>query len=142
MFNGFERHNIEEKGRLAVPAKFRKDIEDSMVVITRGYDGCLTIYTLQEWRIFEERLSKLTMADPRARRTIRWFCGNAEVLKLDRQGRVNIPQHLLDFAGVKKEVVITGILNHLEVWSIENYERQNLSGDPSEIEGIEGMEVL
>lgn len=142
MFNGFERHNIEEKGRLAVPAKFRKGIEDSIAVITRGYDSCLAIYTLQEWRHFEESLSKLTMVNPKARRIIRWFSGNAEVLKLDKQGRINIPQHLLDFAGIKKEVVITGILNHLEVWSVENYERQNLSGDPSEIEGIEGMEVL
>jgi MraZ protein len=142
MFNGFERHNIEEKGRLAIPAKFRRGIEDDMVVITRGYDGCLAIYTLQEWRHCEERMSRITMADPRARRTIRWFSGSAEVLKLDRQGRINIPQHLLDFAGVKKEVVVTGILNHLEVWSVDAYEKQNLSGDPSEIEGIEGMEVL
>ncbi len=142
MFNGFEIHNIEEKGRLAIPVKFRKTIEDSMVVTTRGYDGCLTVYTLNEWRSFEGKLSRLSMADSRARRIKRWFSSNAEVLKMDRQGRINLPQHLIEFAGIKKEVVITGVLDHLEVWSVENYEKQNLSGDPSEIEGLDGLEVL
>lgn len=142
MFSGFEVHNIEEKGRIAIPAKFRKSIDDSTVVVTRGYDGCLAIYTLNEWRTFEDRLSRLSMADPRARRIRRWFAGNAEILKMDRQGRINLPQHLIEFAEIKKEVIITGVLDHLEIWSIENYNRQKLNSDPSEIEGIEGLEAL
>lgn len=128
---------MEQKGRLVISAKFRKDIEDGMVVITRGYEGCLAIYPVDEWRSFEKKLLKLSVTDSRARRIIRWFTNNAEVLKLDSQGRINIPQHLLEFAGVGKDVVIAGALNHLEIWSLENYQKQNLDSDPSEIEGME-----
>ncbi|MCD5383571.1 division/cell wall cluster transcriptional repressor MraZ, partial [candidate division WOR-3 bacterium] len=88
---------------------------------------------------FEKKLLKLSVTDRRARRIIRWFTNNAEALKLDSQGRINIPDYLLEFAGIRKQVVIAGALNHLEVWSVENYERQNLDSDPSHIEGMEAI---
>ncbi len=139
MFKGFEKHTVEEKGRLVVSAKFRKGIKDGVVVVTRGYEGCLAIYPLEEWHSFEKKLLKLSVTDRRARRIIRWFTNNAEALKLDSQGRINIPDYLLEFAGIRKQVVIAGALNHLEVWSVENYERQNLDSDPSHIEGMEAI---
>jgi MraZ protein len=144
MFNGTYRNRIEEKGRVAIPFRFRNLLSpkaDGTLVITRGYDGCLSLYPLDKWREFEEKLSKLPTADKRARILTRWFSSNAERVKIDRQGRIKIPQYLLDFAGLNKEAVITGALNRVEIWNPESYAKQNMEADPSEMENIEGLDI-
>ena len=136
MYNGKYRYSLEEKGRLFIPVKFRRELspeaEDSFVV-TRGWDGCLGIYPLDGWRKVEKKLEEYPQEDARARKLVRWFSANAEVVRLDAQGRIKIPQHLLGFAGLKKEVIIIGVLNRIELWNPEVYEKEEEESDPAKL---------
>lgn len=130
MFIGEYQHNIDDKGRLAVPSKFR----DSLVsggVITRGLDGCLFLYTLTEWDVLAKKLQSLPLTQKEARSFVRlMFAGAAEV-SMDKQGRINVPNFLLEFGDLKKEVMITGLYNRVEIWQKDRWEKYKNSAEAS-----------
>lgn len=129
-FSGESKHHLDEKGRLSIPAKFRKwhtDDSDYTFVVTKGQDPCLVAYPSQEWDEIAKKLISLSQFNKRNRAFIRTFCRNAARLKCDKQGRVLIPQSLLDYANIEKDVIIIGTINSLEIWSPENFENHKES---------------
>lgn len=123
LFLGVFQHTIDEKGRLAIPAKFRPAVVRGMVM-TFGLDRCLYIWTVDEWTQLAEKLAQLPMMNPDARRVARHFFSGATETTLDKLGRVVIPQLLRDYAGLKGEVVVAGMPNRLEVWGQENWDAE------------------
>jgi MraZ protein len=129
MFLGEFTHTIDEKGRLTIPAKFRADLAQGLVV-TRGIDRCLAIYPLQEWRHLSERVSALPMTDRSARAFRRLVFAAASDATPDRQGRIVIPPRLREYAGLEGEVVVTGLNNYIELWNPDSWsdESDHLEG--------------
>lgn len=115
MLLGEYRHNVDVKGRVSVPSKFRDDLGQSFVV-TKGLDNCLFMYSKAEWETFEEKLKQLPLTNADARTFIRFFFAGATEVEVDKQGRINIPQVLRDYAGIKKDVVIAGVATRAEIW--------------------------
>ena len=97
MLLGEYNHNIDDKGRVSVPAKFREDLGISFIV-TKGLDNCLFAYSKEEWTKFEEKLKSLPLTNPNARNFIRFFFSGATECEIDKQGRINIPQSLREYA--------------------------------------------
>ena len=120
MLIGEYHHNIDEKGRLIIPSKFREDIGNSFVV-TKGLDGCLFVYSLIEWEKIVTKLKKLPFTKKDARTFMRFFLAGATVCEFDRQGRVNLVNSLIEYAGLKKECLIIGVNDRLEIWSLDKY---------------------
>ena len=120
MFMGEYNHTIDAKGRLIITAKFRETLGEEFI-LTKGLDGCLSIYPMDEWESFEEKLKALPLTDKNARAILRFFVAGATSCELDRQGRILIPSTLREFAGLEKEVVLTGNLTRIEVWSKERW---------------------
>jgi len=127
MFMGEYNHTIDAKGRLIIPAEFRKLLGVEFV-LTKGLDGCLYIYPMDEWEAFEEKLRALPLTNKNARTFSRFFVAGAVSCELDKQGRILVPQTLREFAGLDKDVVVMGNLNHIEVWSKEKWS-ENCSYD-------------
>ncbi len=120
MFLGEYRHAVDEKGRLSIPAKFRARLEEGAVV-TRGLDGCLTVYPLAEWKILAERLANLPISQADARAFSRLLLAGAMEAEIDRAGRVMLPAYLRTYASLKKEVVVAGLYNRIEIWDQETW---------------------
>lgn len=143
MFIGEYHHAVDDKGRLAVPVKFREEIGET-VIVTRGLDSCLFMYTQQEWNGLAERLSKLPLAKANTRAFARLMLAGAMELEVDKQGRVILPDYLRKFAGLKKKVVIAGLLNRLEVWDSAAWQKyqtgtERNAGDIAEALGELGV---
>ena len=117
-------HSIDSKGRLIVPSKFREILGDDFV-ITKGLDGCLFLYPVDEWKIFEQKLSTLPRTNKNARTFTRFFLGSAVDGTLDKQGRVLISSALRSFAGLDKEVVLVGVLERVEIWDKAKWDENN-----------------
>ena len=120
MLIGEYHHNIDEKGRLIIPAKFREEIGNSFVV-TRGLDGCLFVYNLTEWERIVTKLKRLPFTKKDARTFNRFFLSAASLLEFDKQGRINLVNSLIEYANLKKECVIIGVNDRLEIWDSEKY---------------------
>jgi len=121
MFMGEYQHNIDVKGRMIVPAKFREGLGESFV-LTRGLDKCLFAYPMEEWKILEEKLKKLPLTKRDARSFTRFFFSGAVECEVDKQGRINIPQTLRNYSKLEKECVVIGVSSRIEVWSKEIWE--------------------
>ena len=120
MLIGEYHHNIDEKGRLIIPSKFRDDIGNSFIV-TRGLDGCLFVYSLVEWEKIVAKLKKLPFTKKDARTFNRFFLSSATVCEFDRQGRINLVNSLIEYAGLKKECAIIGVNDRLEIWALDKF---------------------
>ena len=118
---GEYHHSIDEKGRIIIPSKFRSELGDSFV-ITRGLENCLFVYSLVEWNKIVDRLKKLPFTKKDARNFTRFFLSGATVTELDKQGRANINQSLIDFAKLEKECIVIGVNDRLEIWSKDGWE--------------------
>ena len=121
MFIGEYSHNLDEKGRLAVPKKFRADLSKGAVV-TRGLDNCLFLYTKIEWKKLADKLATLPFSQAKARAFARLMLAGAMDVGVDKQGRVMLPEYLRSFAGLKKQVDVAGLYNRLELWDQKNWE--------------------
>ncbi|MCD6422052.1 division/cell wall cluster transcriptional repressor MraZ [bacterium] len=121
MFIGEYRHNLDQKGRLAIPAKFRGKLADGCVV-TRGVDRCLVIYPSKVWEKMAHKLARLPLTQKEARAFSRLLLSGAMSFELDGQGRITIPEFLRKYAGLKKKVVVVGLYDRLEVWDEKNWE--------------------
>ncbi len=123
MFLGVFQHTVDDKGRLAIPSKFRPSVTEGLVM-TFGLDRCLYVWTMDEWSQLAEKLAKLPMMNPDARRVARHFFAGATETGLDKLGRVVIPQILRDYAGLKGEVVVAGMPNRLEIWGQDSWDEE------------------
>ena len=130
MLLGAHDHTLDDKNRLTLPAKFREAFIDG-VVITRGLDGCLYAFRRPDWdRLVDSRLSSLDPLSPEGRRLQRHFFSGASEAELDKQGRVMIPAPLLAHAQLRREVVVAGLRDHVEIW-----DREAWGHELAEIEG-------
>jgi transcriptional regulator MraZ len=115
MLIGEYTHSLDPKKRLSIPAKFRKELGDG-AVITRGLDGCLWIFPSRQWAQLAEKLSALPMAQADSRSFMRLLLSGAHEVEFDGLGRILIPEHLKGYAGLRRDVVVTGVHTRLELW--------------------------
>jgi len=123
MFLGQYEHSLDDKGRLTIPARFR-ELLDGGAYITQGFDRCLMVMTGTYFSQVYEHLNALNLADPTARLLRRMILGNAYTLEVDRVGRVLVPQHLRQFAGLDSTAIVTGQGEYFEVWTPEAWDEQ------------------
>lgn len=139
MLIGEYEHSLDTKGRLIMPVKLREDIGEKFV-ITKGLDGCLFIFSLEEWTIFETKLKQLPISSKDARMFSRFFFAGAIDSEIDKQGRFLISANLREFAGLTKDVIIVGMDSRIEIWSKERW--NSCSTEISADEIAERMEML
>lgn len=132
MFIGEYNHTVDAKGRLIVPSKFRDQLGDEFVV-TRGLDGCLFVYSSEEWKNIETKFREVSQFSKEARKFARFFFAGATVCEVDKQGRVLLPAVLREFAGIEKEIILAGVGNHIEIWSGNNWQATSQYDDVEEI---------
>lgn len=118
MFIGEYTASIDEKGRVSIPAKFRQELE-TKVVVTRGLDNSLFLYTLEEWKKLADKLASLPISTANTRAFSRLMLAGAMDVDVDKQGRITLPGYLKDFAKIGKKVVIAGLYNRVEIWGEE-----------------------
>jgi len=123
MFLGQYHHNLDEKGRLTVPAKFREALMEG-AYLTQGFDRNLRLLTESDFNLLAEKINHLSMTDPSIRQLRRLIFANASEVQLDRIGRTLIPQFLREFAGLETEAVIVGVGEAIEIWSPEAWATQ------------------
>lgn len=121
MFMGEFHHNIDEKGRLVIPNKFRLELGERFI-ITRGLEKCLYAYSISEWNNIVSKLKQLPFTKKDARTFIRSFFSGAAECEFDRQGRINITSPLVSYADLSKECVIIGANDRLEIWGKANWD--------------------
>jgi MraZ protein len=125
MFRGRYEHSLDVKGRLALPAAFKKTLQKSgdehLIVTTHISSPCLVAYPQREWEEFEARLARLPQFEPSVMALRRLYVGGAMECPIDKQGRVNIPQVLRDYAGLEKEACWVGGMKTMEIWSKESW---------------------
>ncbi|MBQ1812363.1 MAG: division/cell wall cluster transcriptional repressor MraZ [Bacilli bacterium] len=122
MFIGEYHHNIDEKGRLIMPSKFRNDLGETFV-ITRGIDSCLFVYPKDSWNNITSKLNELSFTKKDVRSFQRFFLSAATICEFDKQGRINVTSPLADYADLTKECVIIGVNDRIEIWSKENFDK-------------------
>jgi MraZ protein len=134
MFYGEYLHSIDRKGRLILPAKFREVAKANFIekfFVTRGLDKCLFMFSEEEWRSQEQKFKAISFTKQQARTFNRlYFSGAVEVI-IDKQGRILLPQYLKDFAEIKREVMIVGVSNRIEIWAKDKWQEFYGSSRPS-----------
>ncbi len=138
MFLGEHSHSIDQKGRVSVPAKFRRPLAKG-IVVTRGLDHCLWLYPKNEWGIIARKLAALPITQQKSRAFARLMLAGAWDASLDTQGRLMLPEYLRLYAGLKKHVTIAGLFNRLEIWdedAWQEYRRRTEAESDSIAEGL------
>ncbi|PIS15181.1 division/cell wall cluster transcriptional repressor MraZ [Candidatus Shapirobacteria bacterium CG09_land_8_20_14_0_10_38_17] len=113
----------KEKNRLALPAKIRKQIEDKEIVLTRGFDGCVSGYGKKEWQKSASKQLEIPITEKQGRNIRRYLFSRATIVKYDQQGRAVIPQPLIDYAQLKSEIVVVGAGDHFEIWDKNKWQK-------------------
>lgn len=134
MFMGEFQHTIDPKGRLIIPNKLRNGLGERFIC-TRGLENCLFVYPMNEWQQLEEKLKSLPFTNADARAFVRFFFSGATECEIDKQGRILLPANLRDYAEIEKDVVVLGVINRVEIWSLEKWENYRLKSEanPEEI---------
>ena len=130
MLIGEYKHTIDNKKRLAIPAKFRKDLGEK-AVITKGFENCLVIYILDEWQKHAQKLENLPTSQSDARNLARMILSGASDVELDKLGRILIPDYLKNYASLKKNVTLLGLSNKIEIWDTEKWEEHRKKTESS-----------
>ena len=141
MFIGEYHHNLDEKGRLAIPVKFRDDLAKG-VIVTRGLDNCLFLYTTTEWAKLAEKLTSLPISKANTRAFARLMLAGAMDCQLDRNGRVILPDYLRRYANISKKVVIAGLFNRLEIWDESAWDKYSSETEKSGNDIAEALDNL
>lgn len=141
MFIGEFTHNLDVKGRVAIPVKFRDKVS-SGAIITRGLDRCLFVFTNKEWETLAQKLIALPLAQANSRAFARLMLAGAMDVELDKQGRILIPDYLREYAGLKKETVVAGIYNRMEIWDVEKWKEYKTKTESSSDEIAEKLGEL
>ena len=118
MFTGTYQNSIDSKNRMIIPSRYRDQL-GGHCMLTRGFDRCLYIYAMDDYEVLVSKIRKLPQSDRDVRKFIREFFSNTEECHLDSQGRILIPQHLRDYAGISKNLVTKGAMDKIEIWSTE-----------------------
>ena len=124
MFYGEYEHSLDKKGRLIMPSKFREAAKTNYVekfFMTRGLDNCLFMIPEDEWKTQEAKFKSISFTKSQSRKFNRLYFSGAQEVVFDRQGRVLIPRYLKDFAGIKRDVMIIGVSNRIEIWDSEKW---------------------
>ena len=141
MFIGEYSHNLDIKGRMAVPVKFRDRLSGG-IIITRGLDQCLFLYPKNEWDILAEKLTKLPLSQANSRAFVRLMLAGAMDLTLDTQGRILIPDYLRSYAKLKKQAIVAGLYNRIEIWDAESWKQYKNKTEASSEEIAEKLGEL
>ena len=120
MLMGEYHHNLDEKGRIIIPSKLREELGEN-VIVTRGLEDCLFVYSLPEWSLIVSKLKTLPFTKKDARSFTRMFLSGATAAEFDKQGRIKISNPLIDYASLDKECIIIGVNDRLEIWSKEKW---------------------
>ena len=135
---GEYQHSVDSKGRMIFPAKLREELGEGYVIF-KGLDGCICVFSHDDWEAFESKIASLPIA--KARKLQRFYSANYPC-EPDSQGRILLPQTLRDYAGIKKDVIVAGIQKRAEIWDVERWREYNAdvtSDDVSEIMEEENM---
>ena len=124
MFIGEYRHSLDEKGRVIVPVKYREKLGETFI-LTKGLDGCLFIYPISEWTLFEQKLKQLPLTNTQARKFVRFFLSGAIECSTDKQGRILIPNNLRVYSEIEKDIVFIGMSTRIEIWAIDRWNIYN-----------------
>ncbi len=141
MFIGQYTHNLDQKGRLAIPKKFRDSLTDGAVV-TRGLDNCLFLYTKIEWEKLAKKLVNLPFSQANTRAFARLMLAGAMDVSIDKQGRIIVPEYLRNFATLKKEIIVAGLYDRLEIWDKKSWEEYMKKNEAASNEIAEQMSEL
>ncbi len=141
MFLGEYEHSVDSKGRIAVPAKFRPRLEGGLV-ITRGFERCLQVYPMEQWRALSERVSSLSLGSAEARALRRLLFASAFDTELDRQGRILLPASLRDYANIGDTAIVAGMNTYCEIWSQHNWHDARVTLDDAAVSIAEQMSVI
>jgi MraZ protein len=139
MFLGEFEYKIDEKGRVPIPPKFRKDLKDG-VVLTSGPEKYIIAYSLTEWNKLAASLTSNTLAASKIRRLNRAVFATAFNLTIDNQGRIALPVPLREYAGIEDELVIAGVNTYLELWNKEQWEAEKVASQEQAWQIIESLE--
>jgi MraZ protein len=141
MFIGEYRHNLDDKGRLAVPAKFRALLKGGAVV-TKGLDNCLFLYPKKQWANLANKLAGMPISQAKARAFGRHMLAGAMEVDFDVQGRITLPEYLRIFCGLKKKIVIAGLYNRLEIWDEASWNRYKIGAEKNSADIAEALGEL
>ena len=130
MLMGEFHHNIDEKGRLIIPSKFRSELGERLI-ITKGLDKCLFVYSETEWNKVMQKVGSLQFTKKNVRAFERTFIGGASIIEFDKQGRINITSPLVHYANIQKECVIIGVNERLEIWRLEEFDKYMMESEES-----------
>jgi len=133
-FKGQELYSIDNKGRVNVPSKMRKSLApeaNDTFIVTRGFENCIFAYPSDEWKRYEEKYQHLSQYDEKSRFFLRKLLVWSEEVKIDGQQRLSVPRKLLDFAKIETKVLIVGMIDHIELWNPDDFERYIESHDES-----------
>ncbi len=121
MFLGEYEHSVDVKGRLAIPSKYRPQLETGLV-ITRGFERCLQVYPMEGWQMLSERVSALSLGQAEARQLRRLLFASAFDTELDKQGRILVPAALREYAGIGESAVVAGMNTYFEIWAQDTWQ--------------------
>ena len=141
MFIGEYSHTLDEKGRVNIPAKFRRDVREG-VVVTRGLDRCLFVYTRDEWHTMAVKLGSLPISGQKSRAFARLMLAGAWDAELDSQGRIMLPEYLRSYASLKKHVTITGLGGRMEIWNEDSWNEYKAKTEAASDSIAESMSEL
>ncbi|MBO7677760.1 MAG: division/cell wall cluster transcriptional repressor MraZ [Erysipelotrichaceae bacterium] len=141
MFIGEYQHNLDAKGRIIIPSRFRDELHNTFI-LTRGLDGCLTIYSLEQWEKMFVELNKLPTTKKDARSYLRMLTTRATECTLDAQGRIIIPSFLAKAVNIEKECVVVGVNDHIEIWDKKAWEDYYLEASNNFEEVAENLNEL
>lgn len=128
MFIGEYTHSIDEKGRMAIPSKMRRQLGEGAIV-TRGTDNCLFVYPKDEWMKLAQKLASLPISDAKARSFARLMLAGANEVEFDGQGRALLPKYLRDYAHLNRRAIVAGLYNRLEIWEEESWKKYKTSAE-------------
>jgi MraZ protein len=141
MLLGEYNHNLDPKGRMAMPAKFRDKLAAG-AIITRGIDNCLFVFANAEWEELAKKLMALPLAQANSRAFVRLMMAGATDVAVDAQGRILVPDYLRKYAGLKKEVVVAGLYNRIEIWDRDAWQSYKTKTESSSEEIAEKLGEL
>jgi len=137
---GEYRNTLDEKGRIMFPVKLRSELTDSSMVLTRGIDRCLWLFPADQWKILSDKvMESASLFQSQSRSVLRRLIAPAQVVEIDKNGRISIPQSLREFAGLGKDCIFLGINKYFELWDAEEYEKYLGESEADFREATEGL---
>ena len=141
MFIGQFEHTIDEKNRIAIPAKFRKELKDG-AILSKGLDGCLFMFAKAKFARMAQDISSLPLSKSSARLYSRLMLASAQEVEFDNQGRIILPGYLKKFSSLKKNAVVIGIYDRIEIWAQESWVKESAKTDKKAEDLIEDLSTL